>query len=383
MTKYPFLELATVNAPYMDEIRQRVDAVIASGRYVGGPEVEELEERLRTLTGADHAIGVSNGLDALRLILSGYIQIGRLKPGDEIIVPANTYIASVLAISDAGLVPVLAEPDPTTSNLDMTQLERYFTPGRTRAVMPVHLYGRVCWNSELEEFARKHDLLVIEDNAQAIGASIVTASRGRVSTGALGHAAAFSFYPTKNIGAMGDGGAVVSSDPELARCVRALANYGADRRYHNLYQGFNCRLDPVQAAVLNVKLPHIGEENEYRRGIAEAYWDALASVSPHKLRLPLLPSDPLEMVWHQFVIHLSSGSLGRDSLTVALDRAGVGWDIHYPTPPHLQPCYRDAFKAGHFPITEELASSCLSLPITRCTSVDDAVEISGIIRKCL
>lgn len=377
--KYPFLQLATVNAPYMDEIRRRVDAVVASGRYVGGPEVEELEERLRRLTGAEYAIGVSNGLDALRLILRGYILTGRLQPADEVLVPANTYIASVLAISDAGLTPVLVEPNVSTANLDISALERSITPGKTRAIMPVHLYGRVCYSDELEAIAKKHDLLIIEDNAQAIGASILTEGRGRVTTGALGDAAAFSFYPTKNIGAMGDAGAVTTSDPELAQCVRALANYGADRRYHNLYQGYNCRLDPIQAAVLNVKLPHLDEENEYRRDIATTYRSELSSLSADRLRLPMFPSDPAEMVWHQFVINLPSGDEGRRRLTSALDSAGVGWDIHYATPPHLQPCYRNQFGNHKFPITESLASSCLSLPITRCTSMEDAVEISKII----
>lgn len=355
----------------MEEIQRRVAAVVASGRYVGGPEVEELEERLVQLTGADYAIGVSNGLDALRLILRAYVQLGRLKPGDEVIVPANTYIASVLAISDAGLVPVLAEPDPLTSNLDLGRLEESLTP-RTRAVMPVHLYGRVCWSEELADFARKYNLLIIEDNAQAIGASVMTADRGRVSTGELGHAAGFSFYPTKNIGAMGDGGAVTTSDPELAATVRALANYGADRRYHNLYRGFNCRLDPIQAAVLNVKLPHIKEENDYRRAIAETY---CSSINTPYVITPLLPDDPEEMVWHQFVVHVAD----RKKFADMLDSHEIGWDVHYAVPPHLQPCYSDM--KLKLPETELLANNCVSLPITRCTSIDDAREIAKIINE--
>lgn len=372
--KYPFLDLATVNAPYMDEIRRRVAGVIASGRYVGGPEVEELEERLKQLTGAEYAVGVSNGLDALRLILRAYVELGRLKLGDEVIVPANTYIASVLAISDAGLKPILVEPDIATSNLDLSQLQQHISP-RTRAIMPVHLYGRVCWGEEMEQLVADSNLLVIEDNAQAIGASIVTGKRGRVATGALGHAAGFSFYPTKNIGAMGDAGAVTTSDPKLAATVRALANYGADRRYHNLYKGFNCRLDPIQAAVLNVKLPRVDEENAYRRKIAEIYNKHLDG---NKLQLPVMPADPAEMVWHQYVVHTDK----RPKLTAALDAAGVGWDIHYATPPAKQPCYISEFKSSQI-VTDQLAATCLSLPISRCTSADDAVEIAKIINNSL
>ncbi len=283
--KYPFLELGTVNAPYFDELEEAVVRVVRSGRYIGGKEVEVFEADLCALTGAPFAVGVSNGLDALRLILRGYVAMGEMQPGDEVIVPANTYIASVLAISDAGLTPVLAEPDVATSNLDTTLLERYLTP-RTRAVMPVHLYGRVCWDERLKIFAETHGLKVIEDNAQAIGAvAPVGGLYGRNVTGALGDAAAFSFYPTKNVGALGDAGAVTTRDGRLAAAVRALANYGSDRRYHNVYKGFNCRLDPMQAAVIRVKLAHVAEENALRRAIARVY---VGGVSNQAVRLPQL-----------------------------------------------------------------------------------------------
>lgn len=370
--RYPFLDLATVNVPFMDEIRERVGAVISSGRYVGGREVAEFEERLARLSDAGFAVGVSNGLDALRLILRGYVAMGVMKPGDEVIVPANTYVASVLAISDAGLVPVLAEPSPMTANLDLSRLGEYLT-SRTRAVMVVHLYGRVCWSDGLEEFARKHNLKVIEDNAQGIGASVMTASRGRRVTGGLGDAAGFSFYPTKNIGAMGDAGAVTTSDPELARVVRALANYGSDRRYHNLWKGFNCRLDPVQAAVLNVKLPYVGSENALRREIAAVY---LSGIRNEAIHLPVPPADPEEMVWHQFVVNVSD----RGRFTRFLDSKSIGWDIHYATPPHRQPCYSELAE-GEYPVTDRLADSCVSLPITRCTSLDDARDIAAILNS--
>lgn len=388
-TRYPFLDLATVNAPYADEIAARLADVVARGRYVGGPEVEEFEQRLRDISGAGYAIGVSNGLDALRLILLGYIELGRLTPGDEVIVPANTYIASVLAISHAGLIPVLAEPDALTSNLDTSRLEALIGP-RTRAIMPVHLYGRVCFDEALRQTAADRGLLIIEDNAQAIGAvSSVPGLTGNRTTGSLGHAAAFSFYPTKNIGAMGDAGAVTTSDPELAATVRALANYGADRRYHNLYAGFNCRLDTMQAAVLNVKLPHTAEENALRRAVARIYCDEIRHPD---VRLPLMTDD---CVFHQYVIHTDR----REELTAYLTANGIGWDMHYATPPHLQPCYRAAgdlpedtraintpsgairLPEGGLPATERLADTLLSLPISRCTSEADAREIASIINR--
>lgn len=368
--RYPFLELATVNRPFMDEIRERVGRVITSGRYVGGGEVAEFEESLARLSGMAYAVGVSNGLDALRLILRGYLAMGVMSPGDEVIVPANTYVASVLAISDAGLVPVLAEPSPLTSNLDLSRLGEYLT-SRTRAVMPVHLYGRACWGEELERFAGDNGLKIIEDNAQAIGASVVTRSRGRRLTGGLGDAAAFSFYPTKNIGAMGDAGAVTTSDPELARVVRALANYGSDRRYHNILKGYNCRLDPVQAAVLNVKLPYLDSENALRRDIAGVY---LSEIRNPAISLPLNPVDPEEMVWHQFVVHLPD----RDRFTRYLDENSIGWDIHYATPPHRQPCYAGVF-VGEYPVTDRLAATCVSLPVTRCTSLEEARAIARVL----
>jgi dTDP-4-amino-4,6-dideoxygalactose transaminase len=369
--RYPFLELATVNAPYMDELQSRVSHVLASGRYIGGPEVEELEQNLIGITGQRYAIGVSNGLDALRLILRGYVVTGAMQPGDEIIVPANTYIASVLAISDAGLTPVLAEPSAETSNLDLDKLEQYLTP-RTRGVMVVHLYGRVCWSAKLEEFAKRNNLKVIEDNAQAIGASIITNGMRR-HTGGLGDAAAFSFYPTKNIGALGDAGAVTTSDSELAVAVRALANYGGDRRYHNIYKGFNCRMDPMQAAVLNVKLPHLDSENQLRRELAEIY---ISNIKNPEIGLPLMPADPQEMVWHQFVVHVAQ----REEFTRYLIDNSIGWDMHYATPPHRQPCYRE-FAAANLPITDRLANTCVSLPITRCTSPADALAIASLLKN--
>lgn len=370
--RYPFLHLDTVNAPYLDEIKRAVAAVIDSGRYVGGPEVERFEANLSALTGAPHAIGVSNGLDALRMILRGYIEIGRLRPGDAVMVPANTYIASVLAITDCALEPVLVDPDPATALITADAMRRAMRQG-VKAVMPVHLYGRVAWDSDISRFVGDEGLIVVEDNAQAIGATApVTGLFGSDKSGALGHAGAFSFYPTKNIGALGDAGAVVTHDPELAAAVRALANYGSDRRYHNIYAGWNCRLDPVQAAVLNVKLPYVAAENALRRSVAAVYDTTIANPL---VTLPPFTADN-SMVWHQYVVV----SPERDKLQRYLADNGVATDIHYPTPPHLQPCY-SRYSSLHLPVAERLSRQALSLPVSRCTSVDDARSIAAIINR--
>jgi len=369
---YTFLNLGPINEPYYPELIAAVSRVVTSGRYIGGSEVESFESALGQLSQVPYAVGVSNGLDALRLILRGYIELGVMAPGDEIIVPANTYIASVLAISEAGLRPVLVDPSAATSNLDTSLVEGAVTD-RTRGIMTVHLYGRVSWDETLMKIARKYGLKLIEDNAQAIGAvSAVPGLSGTCVTGGLGDAAAFSFYPTKNIGALGDAGAVTTHDAALADAVRALANYGSDVRYHNIYRGFNCRMDPVQAAVLKVKLPHVADENAYRRGLASIYCDRITNPL---VRLPELTADH---VFHQFVVHVAD----RDAFTRHLTENGVGWDIHYAVPPHLQPCYAGQLAVpGQLPVTELLADTCVSLPVTRCTSTDDALGIAEIINR--
>ena len=374
--RYTFLDLGPVNAPYMDELADAAARVVRSGRYIGGPEVDAFEHNLCALTGARYAVGVSNGLDALRLILRAYVELGVFAPGDEVIVPANTYIASVLAISDAGLVAVLAEPDLLTSNLDTSRLAELVTP-RTKAVMPVHLYGRVCWDETLRDFALGHGLKIIEDNAQAIGADagIPGLSGGR-RTGALGHAAAFSFYPTKNTGALGDAGAVTTCDERLAATVRALANYGSDRRYHNIYRGFNCRLDPIQAAMIRVKLPDTDKVNAERFARAVAYDRHISHPAVIK---PLMPATPTQCVWHQYVVRISDGR--RDDFREYLRKNGVETDIHYPTPPHMQPCYAAETAHAPLPLTERLAKEVVSLPIGASTSEADAREIAAIINN--
>lgn len=369
---FKFLDLAICNAPYIDEIKKAAIDVIESGRYIGGAEVIALEHDLKVLTGAPFAIGVSNGLDALRLIFRGYIELGRLRPGDEVIVPANTYIASVLAVTDCGLIPVFVEPDPETLNLDSHRVEAAVT-SRTRAILPVHLYGRVCWDSTLAATAARNNLIVVEDNAQAIGAVSDTIGLfGSRAAGGLGHAAAFSFYPTKNIGAVGDAGAVTTFDENLARTVRALGNYGSDRRYHNIFAGLNCRLDPIQAAMIRVKLRHIDDETEHRLKIADVY-DGL--IKNPKVTLPVKGKEGTT-VWHQYVVRVDD----RDTFRKYLLDNGVETDVHYAVPPHLQPCYSQ-YASLDLPITCRIADTVVSLPISRCTTVSDAREIAEIINN--
>ncbi|MDE5733693.1 MAG: DegT/DnrJ/EryC1/StrS family aminotransferase [Duncaniella sp.] len=373
--RYPFLDLAKVNAPYEDALAEAAVRVVRSGRYIGGPEVEAFERELADMTGVPYIIGVSNGLDALRLTLRAMVAQGRLGEGDGVVVPANTYIASVLAISDAGLRPVLVNPDDRTMNLSAEGLERALSENDgVRAVMPVHLYGRVAWDADIREMCLRHRLAVLEDNAQAIGArSTADGLYGGRMTGALGDAGAFSFYPTKNTGALGDAGAVATHDPELAKIVRALANYGADRRYHNIYTGFNCRMDPIQAAMLRVKLPYTDKENADRFERALAYERTIERTDVVK---PLMSEAVTDCVWHQYVIRVPADK--RDAMRRALETAGAGTDIHYAVPPHMQPCYA-RLAHGDLSLTERMAAELISLPIATGTSVEDASEIARII----
>ena len=372
MKQYPFLDLAFANAPYMDELKAAACEVIERGRYLHSAQTELLEQEIAQLCQARHCVSVSNGLDALRLILRAYKEMGMLHDGDEVIVPANTYVASVLAVSDNQLVPVLCDPREDTMNLDSRLLEGLITP-RTRAVMPVHLYGTPCWDETLKQVAREHDLLIIEDNAQAIGAaSSVPGLNGTSITGGLGHAAGISFYPTKNLGALGDGGAVVTNDDELAMVVRALANYGSDRRYHNIYKGYNCRLDEIQAAMLRVKLRHLEEENVTRYNIARAY---SAAISNPKVKTPDF-IEGTKQIWHQYVVRVRQ----RDDFRNYLAEHGVGTDIHYATPAHRQPCYQDLPHVALL-VTDCLADEVVSLPIAHPITPDDARVIADIINR--
>ena len=332
-----------------------------------GDQVKSFEQNLSQYIGSPNAIGVANGLDALRLIFNAYLELGQLKVGDEVIVPANTYIASVLAITDNRLKPVFAEPDIADYNLDIAKLEALITP-RTKAIMVVHLYGQTCWSDELVALAKKYDLKIIEDNAQAIGAEW----KG-VKTGNLGDAAGFSFYPGKNLGALGDGGAVTCKDALLAKTIRTLANYGSEEKYINKYQGLNSRLDEIQAAVLDVKLKYIDTDNEKRRKIAERY---CAEITNPKITLPQMLAGSKEHVWHLFVIRTAK----RDQLQKYLLENGVQTLIHYPIPPHKQKAYK-YYNHLSFPITEKMHAEVLSLPISPVMGMEEMENVIQLINS--
>jgi dTDP-4-amino-4,6-dideoxygalactose transaminase len=339
-----------LKAPYL-ELKEELDAaylrVMESGWYVLGREVRAFEEEFAAYCGAEHCVGVGNGLEALHLILRAY----GIGDGDEVIVPSHTYIATWLAVSYAGARPVPVEPDERTYNVDPELVEAAITP-RTRAIMPVHLYGQPADMDPINEIAGRHGLNVIEDAAQAHGAGY----KGR-RAGTLGDAAGFSFYPGKNLGALGDGGAVVTNSEELANRVRMLRNYGSQVKYHSEVKGFNSRLDELQAALLRVKLARLDEWNARRKALAAQYAEALRDVPD--LTLPFEP-EWAEPVWHLFVVRHPR----RDGLREHLAGAGIGTLIHYPIPPHLSDAYADEGRAaGYFPTTETLAKEVLSLPM--------------------
>ena len=343
----PFLDLKPAYAELQAEIDAASRRVMQSGWFILGPEVEAFEAEFAAFCGARHCVGVANGLDALELALRAF-DVG---PGDEVVVPSNTYIATWLAVSAVGATPVPAEPDPRTHNIDPQAVAAAITP-RTKAIMPVHLYGQPADMAPIMALAEKHALAVIEDVAQAQGALY-----DNRRTGALGHVGAFSFFPTKNLGATGDAGGVVTDDPRIADRIRVLRNYGSRRKYVNETRGVNSRLDELQAAILRVKLKHLDAWNGRRRQAAARYTQALAGTPG--LELPFVPAwaDP---VWHLYVVTTAQ----RRRLTEALDHAGIGWLIHYPIPPHLQDAYADLnLKRGALPIAERLAEQVLSLPI--------------------
>lgn len=360
-----FLDLQKINLAHQQEIEEKLLQTFRSGWYLLGNEVKAFEEQLAAYTGAKHAIGVANGLDALRLILRGYIEMGVMQKGDEILVPANTYIASILAISDNGLVPVLVEPDLNTYNIDVDQLEEKIT-SKTKGILIVHLYGRVVYSEKLKEIAAKYQLKIVEDNAQAIGAEW-----NGIRTGNLGDAAGFSFYPGKNLGALGDAGGITTNDEELAKTIRTLANYGSNQKYVNIYQGLNSRLDEIQAAVLGVKLKYIDAENSRRKEIAKRY---IAEIKNPNISLPENPANEAEHVWHLFVIRSQS----RKKLQNYLTENGVQTLIHYPIPPHKQEAYKELSNLS-FPITEKLHEEVLSLPISPVMTAEDVAGIINVI----
>lgn len=357
----PFLDLKSVNAQYRDELVSAATHVIDSGWYIHGEEVKAFEAEFAEYCGSKHCIGVANGLDALTLTLRAWKEMGKLKEGDEIIVPANTYIASILAITENRLKPVLVEPDDNTFNLCPEKTAAAITAA-TKVILAVHLYGQISPMPELMALAEKHSLLVLEDAAQAHGASL----NGK-KTGSWGHAAGFSFYPGKNLGALGDAGAVTTDDDELAKTIRALGNYGSHRKYENLYQGVNSRLDEIQAAMLRVKLRYLDDEIELRRQVAEFY---LANIHSSGIQMPSF-YDRESHVWHLFVVR----SNHRNALHAYLQERGVQTLIHYPVPPHLQKAYSSTI-TGEFPITEAIHNSVLSLPIGPSMNQEQLDEVA-------
>ncbi|PWA04867.1 DegT/DnrJ/EryC1/StrS family aminotransferase [Flavobacterium psychrotolerans] len=367
----PFLDLQKINAQYADELKQAASEVIDSGWYLMGEKTKGFEKNLASYIGSSNAIGVGNGLDALRLILKGYIELGFMKAGDEILVPANTYIASLLAITDNKLKPVLVEPNLSNYNLDIDLLEKHLTD-KTRAIMVVHLYGQVCWNESLVALAKKYNLKIIEDNAQAIGAEY-----NGIKTGALGDAAGFSFYPGKNLGALGDAGAVTTDDDKLAEVIRALGNYGSRKKYVNEYQGLNSRLDEIQAAFLDIKLKYLDQENQYRRQIASRYLNEIKNpqvILPFPSNTSFKFDDNEEHVWHLFVIRHPK----RDQLQEYLAKNGIQTLIHYPIAPNKQRAYKH-LNYLDFPITNTIHQEVLSLPMSAVLTVKDVEKVVKVI----
>ena len=364
MEKIPFLDYKAVNAPYFEAMQEAVTRVLHSGWYVLGPEIKAFEEELAAYCGSDRCIGVSSGLDALILILEAWKEMGKLKLGDEVIVPANTYIASILAISKVGLTPVLIEPEIDSYNISSEEIEKRITP-KTKVILPVHLYGQCADMDAINSLAEQHDLLVMEDAAQAMGSRY----KGR-RAGSLSHAAAHSFYPGKNLGAIGEGGAVTTNDAELADMVAMLRNYGSQKKYHNLFKGMNNRIDELQAAILRVKLPHLDRDNACRQAVAEAYLNA---INHPAVTLPVVMDDNLPC-WHLFVVRVPE----REKWMEYLLENGVDTAIHYPVPPHQQPAYKE-FNDFQFPITEKVHREVLSLPISPAHTADQARVISALI----
>ena len=377
----PFLSLKDVTAKYADEIHEAVLRVVDSGWYLQGKENEQFEQHYAEYIGTKHCIGCANGLDALIWIFRAYIELGVMQPGDEVIVPANTYIATILAITENGLVPVLVEPRKDTLQIDDSLIEERITE-RTKAICIVHLYGRLACTQHILDLCEKYGLKLIEDNAQAHGCSMpITSNLSPLTyrrTGSLGDAAGHSFYPGKNLGALGDGGAVTTDDDELAAAIRALANYGSQKKYVFKYTGRNSRLDEIQAAVLDVKLRHLDEDLKARQAIADYYYD---HIDNPLVELPIrLPHE--NNVYHLYPILVKNGK--RDALQAYLAKNGVGTVIHYPIPPHKQECYANEewnTTQLSLPVTERLADDELSLPMSPCMTIEHAQKVVSLINK--
>lgn len=369
----PFLSLKDVTALHGAEINEAVSRVVNGGWYLQGEENKKFEKDFSEFIGAKFTVGCANGLDALIWIFRAYIEMGVMQPGDEVIVPANTYIATILAITENGLVPVLVEPKPNTLEIDDDLIESHIT-SKTKAIAIVHLYGRIAYTNKIGELCKKYNLKLVEDCAQSHGCKF---EDGRL-TGNLGDAAGFSFYPGKNLGALGDGGAMVTNDEKLAKAVRALANYGSQKKYVFKYAGRNSRLDEVQAAVLDVKLKYLVEDNAHRKEVAHYYYE---HINNPLITLPdLLPDE--QNAYHLFPIVVCEGK--RDALHDYLAENGVGTVCHYPIAPHKQECYsKETWNVPQLslPITERLADEELSIPIGPTISMDEVKEVVKLINS--
>jgi len=391
-----FLDIKKITESFEPELSLAIDSVVKRGWFLLGEEVAAFEAEYATFIGSKHCIGVANGLDALRLIFKAYIALGQMQEGDEVIVPANTYIATILAITDNNLKPIFVEPDINTYNLDDTLVEKLIT-SRTKALLIVHLYGQTCWLTKIENLAKTHNLKIIEDNAQAAGAYYVPKSgndsevlnlvhpKNFKRTGSLGDAAGHSFYPGKNLGALGDGGAVTTDDDLLASTLRAMANYGSTKKYVHDYKGLNSRLDEIQAAVLRVKLPRLDADNQRRRVIAQYYNNNITNseiILPgasefhsgsidyaHSTNNHIIAA--LDHVWHLFVVRTTF----RDSLVQFMFKNDIQTMIHYPIPPHKQLAFREMNELC-LPVTELIHNRVLSLPISPLLSDDEAAQVA-------
>ncbi len=361
-----FLDLHQINQQYREQIDKAIKEVLDSGYYILGQKVKEFETNFASYIGTKYCIGTANGLDALALILKAYKELGKIKDGDEVIVPANTFIASILAISQNNLVPVLVEPDINTYNIDPNLIEEKITK-KTKAIMVVHLYGQAVKMDKIWEIAKKYDLKIIEDSAQAHGAIYKDKKVGN-----LGDVSGFSFYPGKNLGAIGDAGAVTTNDEELTNMIRTLGNYGSAEKYVNIVKGTNSRLDEIQAAILNVKLKYLDSDNEKRRTIAKYYLD---NIKNPKIILPKIINFD-EHNFYVFVVRTSN----RDQLQKYLTDNEIGSLIHYPIPPHKQIAYKEWSKLS-LPITEQIHNQILSIPVSPILSQSEVKEIVNVLNK--
>ena len=354
-----YLSLQKVTALHESEITTAVNQILHSGWYLQGEHIALFEKNYAQYIGTKYSVTCGNGLDALCLILRAYIELGLLKEGDEVIVPANTYIATILSITENHLIPILVEPDINTLEIDEQLIEQAITP-RTRAIMLVHLYGRCAYTAFIGDICKRHNLLLLEDNAQAHGCHF-----GNNRTGSLGHAAAHSFYPGKNLGALGDAGAVTTDDEQLVQTIRSLANYGSTRKYEFTFKGKNSRMDEIQAAVLNVKLPYLDKENQRRKQIAKAYLEGI-----NNPQTTLINDNDRDNVYHIFPILCPS----RDRLQQYLKDNGIETMIHYPIPPHQQEAYKE-WNEQHYPITEFIHQQELSLPCNPTMTDEEVYQI--------